>query len=81
MVIGDLRYESFKEIFNSERMIQIQELHAKGNADLLPLCVICDQRNSHQSKIENLIYNSAHSAEKRIRATSTEYDLLVDGRR
>jgi len=77
MVIGDLKSESFTEIFNGDRMKSIQELHADNNADQLPLCKICDQRNSHKSKATNIIYNSRFPINKRIHATSTEYDLLT----
>jgi len=78
MLIGDLRTESFAKIFNGDRMEYIQKLHTGGNADQLPLCRICDQRNSHESKATNAIYNSRFPIYERIDATSTEYDLLID---
>jgi hypothetical protein len=78
MLIGDLTSQSFMEIFNGERMQYIQKLHAGGNADQLSLCRICDQRNSHESKAANAIYNSRFSVDERIHATSTEYDSLID---
>jgi len=78
MVIGDLSSESFTEVFNSERMESIQNLHTSGNADQLPLCKICDQRNNHKSKAMNAIYNSRFPIDDRIHVTSTEYDLLID---
>lgn len=78
MLIGDLRSKSFTEIFNGDCMESIQKLHANGNADQLPLCRICDQRNSHKSKAVNAIYNSRFPIDERIHATSTEYDSLID---
>ena len=78
MLIGDLRTESFAKIFNGDRMEYIQKLHAGSNTDQLPLCRICDQRNSNESKAINAIYNSKFPIEERIHATSTEYDSLID---
>ncbi len=78
MLIGDLRSESFTKIFNGDRMEHIQKLHTGSNADQLPLCRICDQRNSHESKATNAIYNSQFPIYERIHATSTEYDSLID---
>ena len=78
MLIGDLKSESFTEIFNGNRMKSVQELHASNNADQLPLCKICDQRNSHKSKAANAIYNSRFPINERIHATSTEYDSLIN---
>jgi hypothetical protein len=78
MLIGDLRTESFTEIFNGDAMKSIQKIHTDGNADQLSLCKICDQRNSHKSKATNVIYNSQFPINDRIHATSTEYDLLID---
>jgi sulfatase maturation enzyme AslB (radical SAM superfamily) len=78
MLIGDLCSESFTEIFNGNSMNSIQKLHADGNADQLPLCKICDQRNSYESKAKNAIYNSRFSIAERIHTTSTEYDSLID---
>jgi len=78
MLIGDLRSESFTKIFNGDRMEYIQKLHAGSNADQLPLCRICDQRNSYESKATNAIYNSRFPIDERIHATSTEYDSLID---
>ncbi len=77
MLIGDLRSESFAEIFNGARMTHVQELHAKGNANELPLCRICDQRNTQESKIANAIYNSGYPIDRRVHATSTEYEALL----
>ena len=78
MLIGDLCSESFTAIFNGDAMKSIQKMHVNGNADQLPLCKICDQRNSHKSKATNVIYNSRFPTDERIHATSTEYDLLID---
>ena len=78
MLIGDLRSESFTSIYEGERMKCVQQLHADGRADELPLCRICDQRNSYESKARNAVYNSRYPIGERIRATSTEYDPLTD---
>jgi len=80
MLIGDLRVESFASIYEGERMKRIQRLHADGRADELPLCRICDQRNGEESKAANALYNSRFPIHERIRATSTEYEVLVGGR-
>ena len=77
MLIGDLRSEPFTSIYEGERMKRVQRLHADGQADELPLCRICDQRNSDESKAAHALYNSRFAIHERIHATSTEYDCLI----
>lgn len=77
MLIGDLRAQSFGEIFNGSAMNRIQELHMTGRADELQLCKICDQRNDMAEKVGNALYNSKFDIESRIDTTSTDYDQLL----
>jgi len=76
MIIGDLQTQNFDEIFNGEEIKKIQEYHKVGEADRLYLCAKCDQRNSNESKVENMLYNSKYDIHNRIGKTSTEYDEL-----
>ena len=77
MLIGDLRTQSFHEIFHGREMEHVQACHQSGRADHLPLCAQCDQRNQDESKARHMIYNSKYDRMKRITTTSTEYDKLV----
>jgi len=77
LVIGDLKKKmaSLEVIFKSEIMNIIQNVHRK-DADLINLCKICDQRNSHKSKVEELVYSSKFNKEDRVKLTSTFYKKI-----
>ena len=74
--IGDLKLQSFYEVFNSSRMKEIQQFHKKGLADRIPQCRVCDQRDCDECKQENLVYSSNFTSSDRINKTSTEYENL-----
>jgi len=76
--IGDLKKNSFREIFSGETMAGIQRLHKEGHADSLPLCAICDQRNCTACKSGKMIYSSDFNAADRVVRTSTSFESLDD---
>ncbi|MFW9901101.1 MAG: SPASM domain-containing protein [Candidatus Thorarchaeota archaeon] len=78
LVIGDLKTQSYKDIFNGENMKQIQLLHSSNRADEIGLCLICDQRNDFISRKKNLIFSSAFNREDRIRKTSTCFENMFE---
>lgn len=77
LFIGDLKTQSFTDIFLGPRMKKIQEYHSEGKADMLPQCRVCDQRNCTKCKSKQLLYNSKFSIQERINLTSTEYEKLT----
>jgi hypothetical protein len=76
MLIGDLRKQSFHDILQGDALRHIQELHAEGRADELPLCAVCDQREPPEQKRSCLVYTTAEDAEMRLRRTSSGREVL-----
>lgn len=76
LLIGDLKTQSFHNIFFSKEMEKIQDYHREGKADILPQCRVCDQRNCADCKSRHLLYNSKFDRKERINLTSTEYEKL-----
>lgn len=74
--IGDLKKQSFGEIFKSQAMEVIQQKHRNGNADEIELCRNCDQRNPVETKSMNMLYSSEGSEQTRVEKTSTNYESL-----
>jgi hypothetical protein len=77
LLVGDLRTQGFREIFEGAGMEQIQRLHAEGRADELVPCRICDQRNCVSCKSAELVHTSGFRPELRVSMTSTVYETLL----
>lgn len=77
LLVGDLRTQSFAEIFAGPRMTAIREQHASGRADELALCRRCDQRAPAAAKAAALIYSSRAPAAARVRLTSSGMEELA----
>jgi hypothetical protein len=75
MLIGDLKQQSFSEIFEGAELARIRRLHATGRADELPLCKGCDQRDPPSRKASYLVH-SRQSPEQRVCRTSSKRELL-----
>ncbi len=71
IVVGDLKTQSFKEIFDGEEMKQIRKLHESGRADELDLCAVCDQREPSELRKKHLVYCSWASPDFRVTQTSS----------
>jgi hypothetical protein len=76
LLIGDLKHQSFREVFYSREMEIIQQYHGEGKADLLDQCRVCDQRNCTDCKSKQMLYNSKFNRQERVNLTSTEYENL-----
>lgn len=76
LLIGDLKKQSFHDIFFGPQMEKIQDLHRNGKADILSQCRVCDQRNCAECKSRQLLYSSKFNIKERINLTSTEYKKL-----
>lgn len=72
--IGDLKNQSFEEIFNGDKMNEIRRKHLNNQADTISVCKQCDQRNSGNEHKNALIYSSVGSIEERLNKTSTEFE-------
>ena len=72
--IGDLKTQTIKEIFSSERFKTIEAFHKWEENNHL-LCNTCDQLYSDDTSI--IIYNSKFDAKERISKTSTNYETLT----
>jgi hypothetical protein len=75
MVVGDLTRQTFSEIYSGAELARIRELHASGQADQLPLCRVCDQRDPPERKASYLVV-SPDDATERVRRTSSKRELL-----
>jgi radical SAM protein with 4Fe4S-binding SPASM domain len=69
LVLGDLKTQSVKDIFNSEMYKKIIRFHSGRDEDIL--CKKCDQLYSKDNSI--VIYNSKFKKEDRIGRVSTTY--------
>jgi len=77
LLLGDLKYQSLKEIFSDKAFEYIAKYHTTGNfenSDLI--CEHCDQRNENKS--ESLIFSSRFkNKEDRITKSSTAYKPII----
>lgn len=78
LIIGDLKNQTFSDIFNGKIMKKIQNFHVTNNADKIYQCKVCDQRNCADCKSKELLYNSKFDLKNRIQLTSTIYDNLQE---
>ena len=77
LLLGDLKTESLKEIFESGPFKKIVECHTTGNYNNSGLiCEDCDQRNADKS--DAMIYNSKFNIAERVKSVSTTYNKVVD---
>lgn len=75
LLLGDLKTQSLKEIFESEMFKKIEKCHLTGdfkNSDLI--CENCDQRNADKSDV--MVYNSMFDIQERVKKVSTTYSNI-----
>ena len=77
LLIGDLRVQSFGEIFGGDAMQRIRALHATGRADELWPCSRCDQRERQETRRRHLLYCNWQPAEQRVVRTSSGGEPLL----
>lgn len=77
LLIGDLKRQSFSEVFSSSEMSIIQKIHREGKANAINLCSKCDQRNPTDFNSNFLLYSSRFNNEERVGTTSTEYARMI----
>jgi radical SAM protein with 4Fe4S-binding SPASM domain len=76
LLLGDLKDQTLKEIFQSDMYKKIVECHTTGkyeNSGLI--CKNCDQRNVDKSDV--MVYNSKFAIEERVKKVSTTYSDIV----
>ena len=77
LLLGDLRTQTLKEVFESEMFKKILKHHTTGyykGSGLI--CENCDQRNLDKSEV--MIYNSRYDIKERVKKVSTTYkDVTV----
>ncbi len=72
LLLGDLKTQTLKEIFESSMFKKILKHHETvdfGESGLI--CENCDQRNSDKSDV--MIYNSKYDISERVKKVSTTY--------
>ena len=74
--IGNLKQNTFHEIFSDEPFEEIQRLHQEGLADSIALCSVCDQRNCVACKTDAMVFSSDFDKNERILKTSTSFEAL-----
>lgn len=74
--IGDLKKQSFQEIFSGKAFQEIKNIHKTDRADEITVCALCDQRENDDSRAKYLIYSSMGSNINRVKCTSTNYENL-----
>ncbi len=75
LLLGDLRTQTLKEIFESPMFKKLAECHTTGNYKESGLiCENCDQRNKDKSDV--MIYNSKYSLNERVWKVSTTYEEI-----
>lgn len=77
LLLGDLKTQTLKEIFESSMFKKILKHHTTGRFDGSRLiCENCDQRNLDKSEV--MIYNSKFDIQERVKKVSTTYsDVIV----
>lgn len=77
LLLGDLKSQTLKEIFESPAFNKILDCHMTGNFKGSGLiCENCDQRNADKSDI--MIYNSKFDIRERVKSVSTTYTKVID---
>jgi len=75
LLLGDLKKQSLKEIFDSEMTNKIRKCHTTGKFKGSGLiCENCDQRNVSKKGV--MIYNSKFDIAERIKEVSTTYSSI-----
>jgi organic radical activating enzyme len=76
LLLGDLKKQSLKEIFESTMFKKILKHHTSGDYSGSGLiCENCDQRNSDKSDV--MTYNSKFDIQERVKQVSTTYSDIV----
>ena len=77
LLLGDLKTQSLREIFESPPFKKILKCHTAGVfEDSGLICENCDQRNADKSDV--MIYNSKFNIEERVKKVSTTYSDISD---
>lgn len=72
LLLGDMRTQTLKEVFESEMFKKVLDHHTTGNYKGSGLiCENCDQRNLDKSEV--MIYNSKYDIKERVKQVSTTY--------
>ena len=72
LLLGDLKTQTLKEIFESSMFQKIKKHHTSGDYKGSGLiCEYCDQRNSDKSDV--MLYNSKYDIGERVKKVSTTY--------
>jgi MoaA/NifB/PqqE/SkfB family radical SAM enzyme len=75
LILGDLKTQTLKEIFESSMFKKILKHHETGDfGESGLICENCDQRNSDKSDV--MIYNSKYDISERVQKVSTTYSNL-----
>jgi len=77
LLLGDLKTQSLKEIFESPMFKKIEQCHLTGdfkNRGLI--CEHCDQRNVDKSDV--MVYNSKFNVQERVKRVSTTYTDIFE---
>ena len=76
LLLGDLKTQTLREIFQSPMFKKILKCHTTGdfkNSRLI--CENCDQRNSDKSDV--MVYNSKFDIKERVKSVSTTYTKII----
>ena len=72
LLLGDLKMQTLKEIFESPMFQKIKKHHTSGDYKGSGLiCEYCDQRNSDKADV--MLYNSKYDIDERVKKVSTTY--------
>jgi hypothetical protein len=72
LLLGDLKTQTLKEIFESSMFKKILKHHTTGDFKESGLiCENCDQRNLNKSDV--MVYNSKFDISERVKKVSTTY--------
>lgn len=76
LTLGDLKYQTLREIFSSPLYRKISACHKTGNFKGSGLiCENCDQRNKNKDDV--MVYNSKFDVNSRVRMISTTYKAII----
>ncbi|MFQ5786443.1 MAG: radical SAM/SPASM domain-containing protein [Thermodesulfobacteriota bacterium] len=76
LLLGDLKTQTLKEIFESSMFQKIMKHHTSGDYKGSGLiCENCDQRNLDKTDV--MIYNSKFDIKERVKKISTTYEEIV----
>lgn len=75
LLLGDLKTQTLKEIFESSMFKKILKRHETGDfSESGLICDNCDQRNKDKSDV--MVYNSKFDIEERVKKVSTTYQEM-----